>query len=234
MKHAKEPQLTSIELHHIQHEMLTLATRYEAKIFFETGTHLGNTTIAMAKFKYFDEIHTIEISDAFIKLSRKAIYEIGAKHFRLDVSNIKLWYGDTAQCMPGILKNINERCIFWLDAHYDGNVTGKSDLGECPLVHELNAIKDHPIKDHVIVIDDIRHSVRDNKEGWPNISEIIHLIELINSNYCITIKYGTLFAEVPQSAFRVDLNEQRVMVYDLDDFEEGFYPWEILAGTTKE
>jgi hypothetical protein len=53
--------------------------------------------------------------------------------------------------------------MFWLDAHYSSRDTAKGEVS-VPLLDELQVIASHPIKDHVILIDDYRLF------GWKNAS----------------------------------------------------------------
>ena len=46
-----------------------------------------------------------------------------------------------------MLKEVDKKACFWLDAHADG--------GGVPTMEELDDIKEHHIKDHTIIIDDI-------------------------------------------------------------------------------
>ena len=64
-----------------------------------------------------------------------------------DNDNVNLWLGDSRDCVKEILKKVDQKAIFWLDAHAEG--------GGVPTMEELDMIKDHPINDHTIVIDDI-------------------------------------------------------------------------------
>ena len=70
-------------------------------------------------------------------------------------SHIRVHHGDSEVALPRILDELNEPCLFWLDAHYSGGFTGKGRL-ETPIINELNAIFEHHIKTHVVLIDDAR------------------------------------------------------------------------------
>jgi hypothetical protein len=62
--------------------------------------------------------------------------------------------GDSAEKLNEVLSEINEPCVFWLDAHAgakEGYARGEVD---CPLIQELEAISKHSIKNHVITVDD--------------------------------------------------------------------------------
>jgi len=50
------------------------------------------------------------------------------------------------------MPKINEPALIWLDGHYSGGITGKSDIN-CPIYSELGAIFSTP-NDNVILIDD--------------------------------------------------------------------------------
>ena len=55
----------------------------------------------------------------------------------------------------GVLEPVFMTALFWLDGHYSGGETAKGDA-DSPLREELEAIGRHPIKTHVIPIDDVR------------------------------------------------------------------------------
>ena len=57
--------------------------------------------------------------------------------------------GDSGKALPTIVADIKESCLFWLDAHYSGGVTGKSNV-ETPIVQELNILLNHSYFHHVI------------------------------------------------------------------------------------
>lgn len=103
-------------------------------VMIETGTLRGDTIEAM--LNNFREIHSIEIDD---KLYRKAV-----TRFK-DFPNVHLYHGNSALILPNMLKNIDERCLFWLDAH---------KTNTSPILGELNAINNHHIDGHIILIDD--------------------------------------------------------------------------------
>ena len=97
-----------------------------------------------------------------------------------------------------ILPTINEPVTFWLDAHIDwsSGVCGKTPS---PLIYELQLIKElSPIKNHTILIDDMR--VFRTKIGWGAYnpvgqSEIEAAILAINPNYNICYEANTVQAD---------------------------------------
>jgi|LakMenE01Jun11ns_1017448.scaffolds.fasta_scaffold9843872_2 hypothetical protein len=106
------------------------------KIFVETGTNTGNG-IANAFGVGFKNIYSIEIDNS--------LYQNSVLRWQHKPS-VKIYNGPTSTIIENILKEINEPCFFWLDAHFN---TSK------PTYEELAFIKEHGIKNHTILIDDI-------------------------------------------------------------------------------
>lgn len=156
------------------------------KIFVETGSYLG-TTIQTALNFGASKVYSIELS--------KKYYNICNKKFKNN-NKVELYLGDSSVRLKDVLEKIDEKCTFWLDGHWSKSDTALGDK-PCPLIEELNIIKNHHIKNHIIMVDDMRQW-RDNQ--WPynelkNIepvkeSEIVKLIKEINPNYEITYHQG--------------------------------------------
>jgi len=117
--------------------------KQETNVFIETGTYKGNT---LEKIKnLYTEIHTIEIVKDFYNNTRQKYSNCKNIHFHL---------GDSSVVLGKVLEGINEPATIWLDAHYQG---GKQPLStKKPLLDELEVIKKHKIKEHMIMIDDVR------------------------------------------------------------------------------
>jgi hypothetical protein len=128
------------------------------RLFVETGTFLGETTLAMADL--FERCWTVEID--------KALFEQAAAKFATR-SNIKALHGDSETLIVDILKEIDAPAIFWLDGHYSHANTGRG-TSDTPIVNELAKIFEHPIKRHVILIDDARDFIGVN--GYPTIKNL--------------------------------------------------------------
>ena len=137
--------------------------------YIETGTHLGGG-IKWA-LNYFEEVHSIEISERF--------YHPCVEKFKNN-SKVHIHLGDSRIILSQILKQINKPCFIFLDAHGDIN-----DQGPNPLYNELETIKNHSIKNHVIVIDDLRRIGDPSDPCWSKISrdEVKLQLQLINENY---------------------------------------------------
>jgi hypothetical protein len=118
--------------------------RFSLKFLIETGTYLGDMVFAMRD--QFERIISVELD--------MALYVRAVLRF-LRLRHIRILHGDSACVLPKILRSLREPALFWLDAHYSGGVTARAKK-EIPIVEELTAILAHPVKDHVILVDDAR------------------------------------------------------------------------------
>jgi len=134
------------------------ARRFSMHTLIETGTYFGDMVYSTKDT--FSRIFSIELD--------KALYERAKKRFS-KFHHISIIQGDSSEMLPDILANITQPCLFWLDAHYSGGVTAKGKL-ETPSLLELHHILDHPIAEHVILIDDARCFV--GKNDYPTIEDL--------------------------------------------------------------
>ena len=138
-------------------------SQFDAKIFIETGTYLGEMVEAMSN--YMTGIFSIELSVDLFNKSRIKFAQ--NKH-------ITLLQGDSGNILPELLKRITTPCLFWLDGHYSGGITSKGSL-ETPIINELNAILSHKIQTHMILIDDARLFVGNN--DYPTVNQLSQFIK---------------------------------------------------------
>jgi hypothetical protein len=119
--------------------------RHKNDVFIETGSYVGDG-IQQALEAGFSEIISIELSDKY--------YQHSKKRFESN-PNVKVILGDSFKVLPELIFKINKKITFWLDGHYSCDDTA---LGEhwSPLIQELDVIKSHNIKEHTIMIDDMR------------------------------------------------------------------------------
>lgn len=113
-------------------------------VFIETGTYMGKT-IDKALAAGFERVISIEI-DEHLHKQAKAKFAGDAR--------VELLFGDTVQLLPDILRSLEDRATFWLDAHRSGPLLG--GYIPYPIMQELAMIEGHAIKDHTILIDDRR------------------------------------------------------------------------------
>ena len=109
----------------------------DCKYFVETGTFKGGS-VQMALDHGYEQVFSNEIFEIR--------YNKCMERFK-DNDNVNLWLGDSYDTFPDMMKRIDKKSCFWLDAHGEG--------GGVPTFAELDEIKDNSIKNHTIIIDDI-------------------------------------------------------------------------------
>lgn len=139
------------------------------KIFIETGTFHGGGVKTALSSKLFNRIISIEVDENF--------YKNCLNKFK-DELFVELYLGESVEVLPGILSNLNDKAIFWLDAHPQGGAIGKI---KHPLITEINIIKSHNIPNHYIFIDDARLF----QNFGTSIDTIITLLKTFGDNYQI-------------------------------------------------
>lgn len=118
--------------------------RTNERILVEGGSYLGGG-IQAALDAGFDRVLSYEISTG--------LYNKTKDRFAGN-SNVTVLQKPT-QYMYEELKDIDERIVFWLDAHYSFLDTSFHET-TCPILEELHEISKHHIKTHTILVDDLR------------------------------------------------------------------------------
>lgn len=152
--------------------------------FVETGTYMGDTVL-LAIESGFKNIHSIELNGT--------LYEQAVKKFS-ENKNVKLWQGDSIDCLEEIVSSLDSPATFWLDAHASGPMPGGKSGGS-PVIDELNIIMKSSIKEHTIFIDDRRLF---GSSEWSYVKELdaMDLIKKINPNYKIHLLDGHIENDV--------------------------------------
>jgi hypothetical protein len=155
----------------------------ESKTFIESGTNFGDTVQRAIDCGY-ENIYTIEILEdlykSFINHDRFKPY--------IESGVVIPYHGSSIDVLGEILNNIDEPVTFWLDGHLHGESMGVTN--DSPIIEELNIIKNHKIKTHTILIDDIR-IIKTNSWGRGELyGEVLKLLDEINPNYVITFEDG--------------------------------------------
>jgi hypothetical protein len=135
-----------------------LAARHGTRVFVETGTHRGDTVFDLRPF--FDRLVTIELEPA------KAA---AARHRFLGNAKVEVLEGDSALVLPGVVRSLAQPALFWLDGHYMGPGSGDA-LHHTPISTEIEAVLSHPVRGHVIAIDDARLFV--GTDGYPRLADL--------------------------------------------------------------
>jgi hypothetical protein len=153
--------------------------KYSNNIFIETGSFLGDG-IQQALDAGFNKVISIELSDKYFSISTNRFS---------NNPNVTIVQGDSFKVLPDIISGINEPITFWLDGHHS---CGDTALGEywAPLIQELDVIKDHPIKTHTILIDDMRCWEEPNPTHGFYKEDIFNKLKEINSDYKFTYEDG--------------------------------------------
>lgn len=133
--------------------------QFGLRMLVETGTCYGDMIDAVKGD--FDKVISVELSEELYlgAVQRTA----GAKH-------VTILNGDSGALMPDVLALVTEPCLFWLDAHYSGGDTARTDL-DTPIRNELECIMSHRLApQHVILIDDARDFT--GKGDYPSVQEL--------------------------------------------------------------
>ena len=83
--------------------------------------------------------------------------------------NVELLHGDSGALLPGILSGLDRPALFWLDGHYTGASSARTEV-DSPIVAEIEALLRHPVQGHVVLIDDAREFC--GTGGYPTIDEL--------------------------------------------------------------
>jgi hypothetical protein len=192
----------------------------------ETGLQHGEG-VKQALNAGFETIYSIEL--------RKVSCDEGEKKFaqqRKD-GKVHIIHGRSEEQLGPVISKINEPITFWLDAHLaPGHLTtiGTDEYGVwCPLYSELEHIARHPVKNHIILIDDIDRL--DEEYNWTEevkLDIIKSKVLEINPHYTISLICGgsILYARL----------EAKTIAFDIDDvicFRDETSSAEFIIGPEK-
>ena len=150
----------------VKDNLYDILERYKTDVFIETGTFQGHS-VARALAIGYKAIYSCEINqERFMDCLDK---------FHKD-EQVRLYFGDSLHALPLILKDLDARATFWLDAHMSGISRN------CPTLEELKIIGQHHIKDHLILIDDMMDFGTPAHEGI-TIADLKNQILQINPDY---------------------------------------------------
>lgn len=174
------------------------------KVFIETGSYAGEG-IRNAIFAGYKDIHSIELADKY--------YQYCKSYFKY-IDWVNLYLGDSVEQLPNILNKLETSATFWLDAHYSGGDTAFKEV-LTPLMRELDIIKGHKIKNHTIIIDDLREWRTDYPAIGFGIEDIKRKILEINTDYHFSVVDGF----VPEDVLVAEIYTQKpinIVVFSKD------------------
>jgi hypothetical protein len=164
------------------HEVIrSIASEHSVKIFFETGTYIGNTVFGVKDA--FEKVYSVELSKELAKLARERF---------ANEPKVKIINSDSSNAIKSFLKDLTEPAVFWLDAHYSTGITAMGKK-QTPIREELEAILKHSIKGHHILIDDVKDF--NGQNDYPTATEIIEMVKEIG--------YGRYQVQIEGEVFRI-------------------------------
>ena len=169
--------------------------KYKTNIYFETGLwNVDNETSLTQALKLpFDKFCSVDISQCHIAKAQDKFKSL------IKDNKLKLFLGDSinlSKYLEDLSPTLDDRILFFLDSH-----GGERNGTRCPLMEELEAIKNLERKDHIIMIDDIRiirTCIWSDNRYISNVFEkqLKDKILEINSNYQFTYLKGVVDDDV--------------------------------------
>jgi len=151
---------------------------FRLPILIETGTNFGH--MLYVQKGHFREMYSIEIDPWRAESARRKF---------ANQPQIHIVKGDSAEVLPKLLETIQEPCLFWLDGH-------DWDLST-PVKKELDALFEHPVQDHVVLIDDARWF--DGRSGYPTIAELRERVAREYPGHVVEVKDEVIRIHKPRS-----------------------------------
>ena len=114
-----------------------------------------------AVMPYVKEIYSIELDETLFQEAHKRF---------AGYPNIHILQGESGQVLPDVLSAIEEPCLLWLDAHWSGGTTAKSEL-ETQIMQELACILNNKrAENDIILIDDA--NLFTGKNDYPTLESV--------------------------------------------------------------
>src|SRR4051794_6188631 len=133
-----------------------------ASTVVETGTFRGDMVDALATMA--SRIVSIELDDRLHAAARRRF---------AGQPQVELLHGDSGALLPGILRELDRPALFWLDGHYTGIGSARTEVNS-PIVAEIDALLQHSVPGHVVLIDDAREFC--GSGGYPTIDQLRRMI----------------------------------------------------------
>jgi hypothetical protein len=160
-----------------QRTIAEFSSRFNLQTLVETGTNYAH--MLYVNKNRFREIYSIELDEYRAQSARRKFAS------RL---NIHVLQGDSANVLPKLLLTLKEPCLFWLDGH-DFDIS-------TPVKRELDAIYNHPIRGHVLLIDDARWF--DGRTEYPTLDQLREKTAREYPDHTVEIKDDIIRIYVPR------------------------------------
>ena len=154
-----------------------LAAELPIEVFVETGTFEGASVDAVSPF--FDETHTIELSDELFTRAEEKFDE---------QSEVNVHHGRSVDVLKEIAPSLKSRpTLFWLDAHWSDEPGAAGQGEDCPLLDELESIGELG-PDSVVMIDDARLFLAPppppaDPDEWPNLGQVLTALSSLSESH---------------------------------------------------
>lgn len=152
----------------------------------ETGTYLGDTV------EFFRQrckrIASIELNPQFASAARA--------RFR-NAPHVTILEGDSGALLAKHMAGIAVPVLFWLDGHYSGGSTARGER-DTPIDQELDAIFAHPVRNHVILIDDARHFT--GTDGYPSLDALRARLKSQRPDYSFNVELDIIRCCPPRTS----------------------------------
>jgi hypothetical protein len=152
--------------------------RFGLRVFVETGTFAGDMIDAVRP--HFARIISIELDPGW--------HARAVERFQSD-RHVSLLQGDSGVRLREVLASLTEPALFWLDAHYSGPITARGVV-DSPIAQELAALRAHPVKGHVVLIDDMRDFT--GRDGYPTVDDLVAWIRSGDAAAVVEVKDDVL------------------------------------------
>lgn len=156
-----------------------LFSRHPNKFFVETGTYRCEGLENAIASGCFQRFLSVELSQDFAYTAHRKFK---------DNPEVQVFQGDSSKKLPTMLSFVTAPATIWLDAHYSAGDTAKGDCMS-PILQELQAIQNHDIDSHTILIDDSRDFGTENFD-FVTKEEVIEALMKINPKYQISYDTG--------------------------------------------
>lgn len=154
-----------------------LRDHLDLDVFVETGTFEG---VAIQRVRpLFDEIHSIELSEAY--------FEQASARFAGDDA-IRLYHGDSATTLMELAPALANRAVlYWLDAHWCVAEDAAGERSQCALLRELAALR-RLNATSALLIDDARLFLAPpphphDASEWPSLQDVLDALRQLSDEH---------------------------------------------------
>lgn len=153
-------------------------------LFIETGSYRGDG-IQLAIDAGFEEVVSMDNDPENVNFcrSRFNLRSHGSQAIgNVGECKVTVLFGDSAVDLWNVLEWYDEPATIWLDAHWQMLEGTEPGPNPWPLLKELQQIRQHLVKTHTILIDDLLMMTHPGVTGW-DYKLIYDALRVVNRNY---------------------------------------------------